>query len=104
MTKCDKDEALFDDLTGSNAVQPPSLAVGEASVSMLQVIKGDSTLRHVKELIFEYNQHLLELGCDVGSFQVRDSSRRCSCRATLHFAGAQSDMPLLHAAKMRHGC
>ena len=38
---------------------------------MLQVIKGDSTLRHVNELIFEYNQMLIELGCDVGSFQVR---------------------------------
>ena len=27
-------------------------------------------IRHAKELIFEYNQHLLELGCDVGTFQV----------------------------------
>jgi hypothetical protein len=39
-------------------------------VAMMQVVKNDSTLRHVKELIFEYNQQLLEVGCDVGSFQV----------------------------------
>jgi hypothetical protein len=39
-------------------------------LAMMQVVKNDSTLRHVKELIFEYNQQLLEVGCDVGSFQV----------------------------------
>ena len=48
---------------------------GAVDVAMLQVVKNDSTLRHVKELIFEYNQQLLELGCDVGSFQVSCDSR-----------------------------
>jgi hypothetical protein len=58
----DKDEALFDDLTGGSASQPQPDGSDAASISMLQVMPGDSTSRHVKELIFEYNQHLIQLG------------------------------------------
>ncbi len=54
---------------------------GTVEVAMLQVVKNDSTLRHVKELIFEYNQQLLELGCDVGSFQVSLDSHRAHAYA-----------------------
>jgi len=73
----DEEKALFDDLTGSNtASRPPQSSEGAVDVAMLQVVKNDSTLRHVKELIFEYNQQLLELGCDVGSFQDLETELR----------------------------
>lgn len=77
------DEALFDDLAGGTPARQPADEGSSAHLAMLQVIKGDSTLRHVKELIFEYNQMLIELGCDVGSFQVfacppvREMESRC---------------------------
>ena len=61
---------MFEDLAGGMPARPPPDADAAKGVAMLQVIKGDSTLRHVNELIFEYNQMLIELGCDVGSFQV----------------------------------
>lgn len=69
--------ALFDDLTRDCAAARPHVQGSDAvSVAMLQVLEADSTLRHVKELIFEYAQHLLEVGCDVGSFQDLDDELR----------------------------
>uniref|UniRef100_A0A6U4N5A2 N-acetyltransferase domain-containing protein n=2 Tax=Hemiselmis andersenii TaxID=464988 RepID=A0A6U4N5A2_HEMAN len=40
-----------------------------AEIVLVQVREGDSSLRHVRELVFEYTQFLLEQKCDVGSFQ-----------------------------------
>jgi hypothetical protein len=71
MANEEEERALFEDLAGGMPARPPPDADAAKGVAMLQVIKGDSTLRHVNELIFEYNQMLIELGCDVGSFQVR---------------------------------
>lgn len=41
----DDETALFDDLTGCSAARPPAEGDNAAGVAMLQVIKGDSTLR-----------------------------------------------------------
>jgi hypothetical protein len=41
----DEEKALFDDLAGGTAARPPAEGEDAAGVAMLQVIKGDSTLR-----------------------------------------------------------
>ena len=90
----DEEGALFDDLTGASREAPrePPTAEEAATVAMLQVIEGDSTLRHVKELIFEYNQSLIELGVDVGSFQV-SLARHGAARLNLYFGACCHAIP-----------
>lgn len=105
MANDEEEKALFDDLAGGTPARQPADEGSSARLAMLQVIKGDSTLRHVKELIFEYNQMLIELGCDVGSFQVlacppvREMESRC-----LHVRQAALGRPPFELVACRLAC